>query len=334
MIEVQKNHIYAYGAIGESYDGEWFSAGLRRAAEYGDPIIHLSTNGGSVTEGAAMSAAIRDCSRPVTVRVEGMAASMGAILMLSADKIEAARNALIMIHAPSVSAVSGTKNDMVNIASLLDKVAESLKVELRARGIAEDTIEGWFDGADHWFTASEALDAGLIDEVINPVVTTQLRKPTSEEAAAGIYARIMAELDVKITHNKMIKNVIKTLGLPEDATEQQVIGAITHLQTMAADRDSIVATNITEMLDAAVQDGRLTATVRPTYENIGKTMGVDVLRATLGNLPKRASAMDFIHRAGPASTTKKFDDYTSKELFDMKQQNPEMYEQLLNEKYK
>ena len=102
---------------------------------------------------------------------------------------------------------------------------------------------------------------------------------------------------------------------------------------MAAERDSIVATNITEMLDAAVQDGRLTATARPTYENIGKTMGVDVLRATLGNLPKRVSAMEFIHRTGTASTTKKFDDYTSAELFAMKQQNPELYEQLLAEKY-
>ena len=194
MIEVRNNHIYAYGTIGESYDSEWFSSALRRASDYGDPIIHLSTNGGSVTEGAAMSAALRDSSRPVTVRVEGMAASMGAILMLSADKIEAARNALIMVHAPSVSYVSGNKQDMTSIADLLDKVEESLKVELRARGIADDIIEEWFDGKDHWFTATEALDDGLIDEVINPVVSTNIVKPTSAEAAAGIYTRVTAAL--------------------------------------------------------------------------------------------------------------------------------------------
>lgn len=336
MIEVRNNHIYAYGTIGESYDSEWFSSALRRASDYGDPIIHLSTNGGSVTEGAAMSAALRDSSRPVTVRVEGMAASMGAILMLSADKIEAARNALIMVHAPSVSYVSGNKQDMTSIADLLDKVEESLKVELRARGIADEIIEEWFDGKDHWFTATEALDAGLIDEVINPVVSTNIVKPTSAEAAAGIYARVTAALDATISQSKMdIKNLCKRLGLPEDATEQQVFDAIAHLQTMADERDTIVAGHITEMLDNAVKDGRLTAETRTTYENIGKTMGADTLRKALDALPKRSSAMDFIRRSSSTSTstTKKFDDYSSVELFDMKRNNPDLYNQLLEEKY-
>ena len=90
------------------------------------------------------------------------------------------------------------------------------------------------------------------------------------------------------------------------------------------------------MLDAAVQDGRLTATARPTYENIGKTMGAAVLRTTLDALPKRTSAMGLIHRTSPSqpSTTKKFDDYTSAELFAMKESSPEQYQQLLDEKYK
>lgn len=336
MIEIRNNHIYAYGTIGESYDSEWFSSALRRASDYGDPIIHLSTNGGSVTEGAAMSAALRDSARPVTVRVEGMAASMGAILMLSADKIEAARNALIMVHAPSVSYVSGNKQDMNNIADLLEKVEESLKVELRARGIATEVIDQWFDGKDHWFTAAEALDAGLIDEIISPVVTTNLAKPSSEEAAAGIYARVTAALDAIISKPTMnIKEVCKKLGLPEDATEQQVLDAITHLQTMANERDTIVAGHITEMLDNAIKDGRLTAEARSTYENIGKTMGAATLRTTLDALPKRSSAMDFIRRTSSTSTstTKKFDDYSSAELFDMRRNNPDLYNQLLEEKY-
>lgn len=335
MIEQRKNHIYAYGTIGESYDSEWFASALRRASDYGDPIIHLSTNGGSVTEGAAMSAALRDSSRPVTVRVEGMAASMGAILMLSADKIEAARNALIMIHAPSVSYVSGNKQDMTSIAELLDKVEESLKIELRARGIADNVIDECFDGKDHWFTASEALDAGLIDEIISPVVSTNLAKPTSAEAAAGIYTRITDALDANINNDKMIKRVCEQLGLPETATEQQVIDAISHLQTMAEDRDKMVNDHITGMIDAAVNDGRLTADARVTYENIGKTMGAAVLRTTLDALPKRTSAMGLIHRTSPSqpSTTKKFDDYTSAELFAMKESNPEQYQQLLDEKY-
>lgn len=336
MIEQRNNHIYAYGTIGESYDSEWFSSALRRASDYGDPIIHLSTNGGSVTEGAAMSAALRDSSRPVTVRVEGMAASMGAILMLSADKIEAARNALIMIHAPSVSYVSGNKQDMTSIAELLDKVEESLKVELRARGIADNVIDEWFDGKDHWFTASEALDAGLIDEIISPVVSTNLAKPTSAEAAAGIYTRITDALDANINNDKMIKKVCEQLGLPETATEKQVIDAISHLQKMAEDRDKMVNDHITGMIDAAVNDGRLTADARVTYENIGKTMGANVLRTTLDALPKRTSAMGLINRTSPSqpSTTKKFDDYTSAELFAMKESNPEQYQQLLDEKYK
>ena len=101
MIEVQNNHVYAYGTIGDSYSGEDFAAALRRAERYGSPVVHLHTLGGSVMDGLLMVNAVKSSTWPVTVVVEGVAASMGAIFMLSAAKVKVASNALIMLHSSS-----------------------------------------------------------------------------------------------------------------------------------------------------------------------------------------------------------------------------------------
>jgi len=338
MIERRDNHIYAYGTIGESYDGEWFASALREAARYGDPVIHLSTNGGSTIEGAVMISAMRDVGRTTVVRVEGMAASMGAIVMLSASRVEIAQNALVMVHAPSIWG-GGTQRELAEQSELLGKVSETLKSELRSRGIADDNIEEWFDGTDHWFTAEEAVAAGLADMVIKPVVKAKLTKPQSGGSAVEMAATVTCQLTNEIPineNNNMLKSVAKKLGLAEDATEQQVIDAIEGLQVLAQERDAVVQARIDAMLDDAVRSGQITAQTRKTYASIGKTMGAEVLRETLDSLPKRTSAMSFIRRSNATSTdpNKKFDDYTAAELLDMRANNRELYDQLLEEKYK
>lgn len=339
MIERRNNHIYAYGTIGESYGGEWFASSLREAAQYGDPVIHLSTYGGSTMDGAVMISAIRDAGRPTTVRVEGMAASMGAIVMLSASRVEIAQNALVMVHAPSIWG-GGTQQELAQQSELLGKVTEALKSELRSRGIADDRIDEWFDGTDHWFTAEEAVAAGLADEVIKPVVKAKLTKPQGGSSAVEMAVAVTCQLNgMKPTNQNinMLKSIAKKLGLAEDATEQQVIDEIEGLQVLAQERDAVVQARIDAMLDDAVQSGQITAQTRKTYASIGKTMGAAILKETLDALPKRTSAMSFIRRINTTSVAdpnKKFDDYTAAELSDMRANNRELYDQLLEEKYK
>lgn len=77
-----------------------------------------------------------------------------------------ADNSLMMIHAPWGGAIGNAK-DMRDMADILDRYAEAMTgAYARVGGPDADTIRGWLtDGGDHYFSATEALDAGLIDQI-------------------------------------------------------------------------------------------------------------------------------------------------------------------------
>lgn len=341
MLETIDNHIYAYGGIGSAYDGAQFARALREAERYGDPVVHLHTPGGDVLEGNLIINAIRGSRRPVTVEVEGFAASMGAIIMLAASRVRAASNSLIMLHAPSAWS-GGNAKQLEQEAAVLKLIESTFKEALKARGITDQaTLEMYFDGEDHWLTAEEALAAQLIDEVISPVVTAATSKPVSYSAASSMDMRFCAMLENcnKSLKSNMIGRLRQLLGMPDTATEQEVVDKVSTLQTMAQQRDELLAEQRTALIDAAISDGRIDATLREHFANIGKNMGTDVLKTTLEAMPKRQSAMSYINggagtrHAGSAPSTKKFDDYSADELMKMRSDDPERYNALLEEKY-
>ena len=138
MLESKSNHIYAYGTIGGDYTGAAFAEALRAAARCGDPVVHLHTGGGSVTDGVLMITAMQQAGRPTTVVVEGLAASMGAVFMLSATHIRIARNALIMVHAASIDG-GGNRRALEQQIETLHKVDDVLRAQFYRRGISRAT---------------------------------------------------------------------------------------------------------------------------------------------------------------------------------------------------
>lgn len=341
MLDNIDNHIYAYGAIGGAYRGAEFSRTLREAERYGDPVIHLHTPGGDVLEGNLMVNAIRSSHRPVTVEVEGFAASMGAIIMLAASRVKAASNSLIMLHAPS-SWMDGNAKQLEQQAGVLKQIESTFKEALKARGITDQaTLDGYFDGEDHWFTAQEALEAHLIDEVITPAAAAATSKPANYSSAAIMDMRFSAILEHcdKSLKISMIEKLKKLLGMSDTSTEQEVMDKISTLQTMALERDNLLSEQRTTLIEAAIADGRIDATLRDHFANIGKSMGTAALKTTLEAMPKRQSAMSYVRSASTreslpvAVSTKKFDDYTSEELARMRAEDRERYDALLEEKY-
>lgn len=335
MLERQDNHIYAYGTIGYTYTGDEFAAELRAAMVAGDPVVHLHTNGGSVSDGLLMANTVKAAWRPVTTIVEGMSASMGVFFMLASTKIQCADNAMIMVHAPSTWFDGGNLQQLRQEEAKLAVCDEVLRNILATRGIPSQIIEAWFDGADHWFTAAEAKDAGLVDELVGAVVSLDAAKPKEKDEAAALDRRFCAVLDshISIHDNINMKNLLKKLGLAETATEQEAIEAVAALQTAAAERDTLRNNQIAEILSTALSEGRITAEVKPTYESIGKTMGVDTLRQTIAALPTRKSASSLIEPQGNGAH-KKFDDYTKEELLRMRTEDRARYDALLDAKYK
>jgi ATP-dependent Clp protease protease subunit len=96
-----------------------------------------------------------------------MAASMGQFLLTAGapGKRFALPHARVMMHQPSGGA-SGSESDIVIRARMLSKLKKRI-AELTGQhsGQPVERIEADFD-RDRWFTAQEAVDYGLIDQVL------------------------------------------------------------------------------------------------------------------------------------------------------------------------
>jgi len=137
----------------------------------GKPILFvINSPGGSVDSGFAIWDQIKMLTSPVTTLVTGLAASMGSILSLCAapGRRFATQNARIMIHQPSISAViRGQATDLEIHAKEILKTRQALvEVYVKATGKDAKVIDRAID-RDTWMSAQEALEFGLLDQVVS-----------------------------------------------------------------------------------------------------------------------------------------------------------------------
>lgn len=137
----------------------------------GKPILFvINSPGGSIDDGFAIWDQIKMISSPITTLVSGLAASMGSILSLCAEKGRrfATPNSRIMIHQPrNGGVVRGQATDLDIHAKEIIKTRKKL-VEIYVEKTGKDaaTIERAID-RDTWMSAAEAKSYGLLDGIIN-----------------------------------------------------------------------------------------------------------------------------------------------------------------------
>lgn len=129
--------------------------------------LRLNSPGGDVFDGIAIHNAIRNHPATVHVHVDGVAASIASVIAMAGDKVTMAKGAQMMIHEGHTVAV-GNAADMSKVAALLDKTSDTIADFYRDR--AGGTREQWRARMreETWYTAEEAVQAGLADEVEPP----------------------------------------------------------------------------------------------------------------------------------------------------------------------
>jgi ATP-dependent Clp protease protease subunit len=164
--------LYLYDTIvGSKAEAEWFGGvdPLTFALELEKiraSTIHLRIDspGGDVFGARAIEQALREHPADIVVHVDGYAASAASIVMLAGDDIVIAEGGMIMIHR-AWSLAWGNADDMMAMAELLEKVDGTI-AESYARRTGRD--KAYFEqamAAETWYTAQEALDAGLVDRI-------------------------------------------------------------------------------------------------------------------------------------------------------------------------
>jgi ATP-dependent Clp protease protease subunit len=132
-----------------------------------DISIYLNTPGGSVYAGLGIYDTMQFISSDVATICTGMAASMGAVLLVAgADgKRSALKHSRVMIHQP-MGGAQGQASDIEITAREIQKLKKELYTIIADHSHNPfDRIEKDSD-RDYWMTADEALEYGMIDKVL------------------------------------------------------------------------------------------------------------------------------------------------------------------------
>jgi ATP-dependent protease ClpP protease subunit len=126
--------------------------------------LHINSPGGDVFDGVAIYNALLDHPADIAVKVDGLAASAASFIAQAGDTICMNRASQMMIHDASGLCI-GNAADMAEMVDLLDRVSGTIAGIYADR--AGGTTEQWRDRmrAETWYSADEAVEAGLADEV-------------------------------------------------------------------------------------------------------------------------------------------------------------------------
>ena len=125
--------------------------------------LRINSPGGNAWDGVAIMNTLRRHRARVEVTVDGIAASAASLIAMAGDHIVMNRSSQMMIHDTSGMAW-GNAATMRETADLLDKLSDSYADAYAKR--AGGTRSAWRDvmRAETWYTAEEAVLAGLADE--------------------------------------------------------------------------------------------------------------------------------------------------------------------------
>jgi len=148
--------------------------------------VRINSPGGEVWDGLAILNALRDHPATITCKVDGIAASAASFIAQAGDRIVMGRQSQMMIHDASGLCL-GDAADMQAMAVTLDSLSDVIASVYNDR--AGGGVKVWRKAmqAETWYSADEAVAAGLADEVA--------KLPAKEEAAA---ARAVAQWDLSV----------------------------------------------------------------------------------------------------------------------------------------
>lgn len=162
--------------------------------------VRINSPGGDVSAASQMANALRDQAskgRAVEAVVEGLSASAATIVMMGAQQISIAANALVMIHNPW-SVAMGEAGDLRKAADTLDKFKASIITAYQWHSALPAEQLGAMMDVTTWMSASEAVENGFASRVIEGVVAAasidpsaleQLRVPDQYRARVAAFVR-------------------------------------------------------------------------------------------------------------------------------------------------
>ncbi len=364
--------ILIYGYIGE-YEvnaGDFVRELRELEKEYANINVRINSGGGSVFEGFAMYNAVKNCKANVETFNDGVAASMGTVLLLSGRKIHMSKNARFMSHRASGGAY-GSADELRQTAELLEGLENSIcSVYAKRTGLTTDEArEKYMNGTDRWLSAEQALEEKLIDSIYD--ADSEIEVPANISNARELVELYGQTLNNRIDNFSNLNNMksiqlpitaalMAILGIAENADANAVERAITNLSTtntrLKGDNDALKATNkelqdkydevqnastekeVADILNQGEKDKKLTAELKAALATQYKGRPNE-LKDLVAKMPAYQSITDQLDKGkGDAKdkyANKTWDElHKAKLLESMRAEQPDAFKALYRETYK
>ena len=160
--------VFLNGPVYDAVSGIICAQFLYLEAMSSEPIdFYINSPGGYVTSGMAIYDTMRYLKSPIRTLIIGQACSMGSLLATAGDKGQrrALPNARTMIHQPSGGAYGQATDVSIHAAEILKTKQKLNEIYAFHTGQPLEVIEAAME-RDRFFSAEEAKEFGLLDEVV------------------------------------------------------------------------------------------------------------------------------------------------------------------------
>jgi ATP-dependent protease ClpP protease subunit len=160
--------LFIYDYI-DSWGGDWgVSASMVLAALAQIPgralNVRVNSPGGEYFEGVAIANALRSHDAPVNVFIDGMAASAASVIAMAGETVTMGIGSQLMIHDASCFTI-GNPAEHRRALDMLEQTSDDIAAQYAAK--AGGDVKDWRAAmvAETWYTAAQAVEAGLADVV-------------------------------------------------------------------------------------------------------------------------------------------------------------------------
>lgn len=204
--------------------------------------IRINSGGGSVLDGYSILTAILNSKVKCDTYIDGLAASMAATIAVCGNKVYMSDYGTFMIH--------NAQGEDQKVAALFSETINTILT--KRTGNDAESIAKMMD-KETWMDAKTCKKMGFVDEIINTS-----KKVTKIKASATLEERFAIYNNVLNQEKINMKEIAKSLGLAESATEAEIINAINKLN---ADKTE-VQNKLTEIENAKKEAEKLQAEAR------------------------------------------------------------------------
>lgn len=145
-----------------------FARDIKALGDLDQITVSLNSPGGEVFDGLAIYNFLNGHKAHVTIRIEGLAASIASVIAMAGDEVQIPENALMMVHNPW-GLTMGESEDMRKMADVLDKLRGSIVSAYRNKTGLEDAELIALMDEETWMNGRDAVDKGFADTVLDEV---------------------------------------------------------------------------------------------------------------------------------------------------------------------